>query len=163
MGLIGEFSLLLIEGIRSQRGLGVLIGDTEVIGGLTGFITVAIDTEAQLGIVEEATIDPYFTTGQALIITAAALELIKGRLLCRVDRCLALHPAVITPVRTLIPGLLDLIICGEFGAQCLTQGFRIIIGIFVGGYIEYLLGSRNHLIYNIRFRIRVSLLLNGVF
>jgi len=116
MGLIGEFSLLLIESIGSQRGLGVLIGDAEVIGGLAGLIAVAVDTEAQLGIVEEAAIDPYFTTGQALIITAAALEFIEGRLLCRVDSCLSLYPAVITPVRALIPGLLDLIVGGEFSA-----------------------------------------------
>ena len=129
---------------------------------MTGLIAVAVDTEAQLRIVEEATIDPYFTAGQALIIAAATLKFIERRLLRRVDGCLALYPAIITPIGALVPCLLDLVVGGKLGSQCLTEGLGIIIGVFIGRHIKDLLGSRNHLIHNIRFRIRQTLLLNRI-
>ena len=131
--------------------------------GLRGFFAVAIYTKAELWIIKKSTIDTWLTAGEALIIITSTLEFIKGGLLRRIDRCLALDPAVIAPVGALIPRLLYLIIGCEFSTECLAQGFCIIICVFIGTYIENLLAARKELINNICGGMWRALLLGWIF
>ena len=87
------------------------------------FVSVTIDTELNVFIVNESTINSRSTA--VVFVSLDFLEFIPRRFLCGEKRHLFIGPAVVAPLSAVLVCVFNLVIARKLGAVCCTHRFCI--------------------------------------